>query len=352
MKYFLLYFLLFSSQNLLASIDCTKFLSNPLLSNVYETEQNLYFLMSDGAKSRDSVVIKMKLKDGTVKKLGNVQSNDLIPIVGHGSVDAALSLISFHNFKSGCLLGDAIGVGLWASGKKKGFNSFDRSTYSIIKTDKGNRLVDLKAGFIKEYEPVLRQRRLTIMLPKEGYPLYFSYKSGIYFYFDPVSRELVKYNQRKNKVIKKLRISSDMKLSQYESLFAIIKPAKEKHAVEIKWIDGWTSRGYKGFKISLPKKFNLDNSSIFLNLNSNTAVVYGKNNSERSILRSVLFIDIKKNKIIKEDFPAKNNYYSKIHFSPSKNKMYLASSPIAGKGQAVIQTYDFESGSFLQSFLK
>ena len=36
-----------------------------------------------------------------------------------------------------------------------------------------------------------------------------------------------------------------MKLSQYESLFSIIKKGKDKNTLEIKWIDGWTTKGYR-----------------------------------------------------------------------------------------------------------
>ena len=40
-----------------------------------------------------------------------------------------------------------------------------------------------------------------------------------------------------------------MKVSQYESLFSIIKKGKRQNTLEIKWIDGWTTKGYKGYTI-------------------------------------------------------------------------------------------------------
>ena len=113
--------------------------------------------------------------------------------------------------------------------------------------------------------------------------------------------------------------------------------------MEIKWIDGWTTKGYKGYTITIPPKFSFETSNVFVNLKSNVAVIYGKNDSERSISKSVLFVDLLTNKIIKEDFPAKGNYYSKIHYSTRHNRMVLASSPVSKKGQAIIQSIRFYS---------
>ena len=135
-----------------------------------------------------------------------------------------------------------------------------------MKTDRGSKIFDLDEGYIKEYEPTLGQKRYTVKLPSKGYPLYYSYKSAIYYYFDTNTNELVKYNQMKSKVIKKLRLSDNMKVSQFESLFSIVMPGKKKNSIDVKWIDGWTTSGYKGYTFDVPPRFKWDNISVFINL--------------------------------------------------------------------------------------
>ena len=73
-------------------------------------------------------------------------------------------------------------------------------------------------------------------------------------------------------------------------------PSEKKNSIDVKWIDGWTTKGYKGYSFELPPRFKWDDISVFVNLKNKVAVIYGKDDAERSILKSVLFVDLKTGK--------------------------------------------------------
>ena len=353
MKYTLLWILFsLSSFAKAQSVNCHKFLANPPNNMMAEHKNEIYFLLKDDSSKRKSYVMDLNLGDLNIKRIGSLNIGDSSPIVPLGKGAKAIAVFSFHNAVSACHKGESTGLGLWLHGGKNNFRAFNRRNYSLMKTDRGSKIFDLDEGYIKEYEPTLGQKRYTVKLPSKGYPLYYSYKSATYFYFDTNTNELVKYNQMKSKVIKKLRIADNMKISQFETLFSIVMPGKKKNSIDVKWIDGWTTSGYKGYTFDVPPRFKWDNISVLINLKNRIAVVYGKDDSERSFLKSVLFVDLKTNKIIKEEFPAKGSYYSKIHYSLATNKLVLSNSPVGKKAPAVVQTFDFATQKTTQVFIK
>ena len=244
----------------------------------------------------------LNLENQDIKKIGSIAIGDGAPIVSVGKGRKAISVFSFHGSPSNCHVGESTGLGVWLQNGKNSFRAFNRRNYSLLRTDRGVKVLDLDEGFIKEYDPTLGQKRYTIKIPNKGYPLYYSYKSAIYYYFDETNNELVKYNQPKSKVIKKLRLSANMKLSQFESLFAVVMPGKVKNSVDVKWIDGWTTSGYRGYSFELPSRYKWDDISVFVNLKNKVAVIYGKDDADRSFLKSVMFVDLKTGVIIKRNF--------------------------------------------------
>ena len=71
-----------------------------------------------------------------------------------------------------------------------------------------------------------------------------------------------------------------------------------------------------------------------------------------SFLKSILFVDLRTNKVIKEEFPAKGSYYSKIYYSLAANKLIMSNSPVAKKAPSVVQTFDFATQKTSQVFIK
>ncbi|RZA11897.1 MAG: hypothetical protein EOP10_32300 [Proteobacteria bacterium] len=276
-------------------------------------------------------LIEADLEAGKTKRIAGFKAGKSVSLISHGKDAKAITILDFTNGKADCGEGVTTGTALKPL-EQKVVPSFPSANYGLVASDTNIILADLDKGSIAEKDLSSNQSRSLESFPRGTRPLYLKTSPPVVLYnYFPDTNELGRFIANKKVASDKLKLRPQARLIREKDKFAIA--IANGQLLQIGYFKGWSGDENKVVDLTLPAGFQSATVAINGRFESEEILVFGKEDSMRRSLKSVLHFtgkDLKTYKTLDA-----NSYFSSANFLKDGSVALMVSDLSSGVVQEI-----------------